>query len=429
MWSLIFIILGVIGVCTVIGFLLYLFTAVGKNVTNLQIKQSPKSVHDPNFVYNAASICAGDVLSCDPDAIKIFSDNERWFATLLMRIAQAQRSISCMTYIWEDDETSQQFFSALTAAAARGVTVRLLVDSYGSSVPSARYQAMRTEHFKIGFFRPLRIGKMSVYVSRNHRRAFIFDSQVAYIGGAGISGRWFVNHSRGAKKRFYDTMYEFTDRSGVFSITKFFSELWSSVSGEIVHDLDVKQLTPATTRPNAVFLSHAPRIDVHPLTYFQWYSIMAAKRSVVICSPYFVPGHALAELLMQKARAGVSIVVVTQGTNQKWFVQAAARSYYTDLLEAGVEIFEHQKPHLHSKIMVVDEAWSIIGSANFDIRSQRINHEAVIGVLSESFARKNQQIITRYQEDSRHLTPAAWEKESLHKTALYRFVRNFSEQF
>ena len=158
-----------------------------------------------------------------------------------------------------------------------------------------------------------------------------------------------------------------------------------------------------------------------------WYSLLCARDEIIICTPYFVPGRRIMNVLVRQAKAGVKVKVLTQGTDELWFVRDTARQYYDELLAAGAEVFEYTQPHLHTKLVVIDKAWTLFGSANVDIRSQRINHENILCIQDKAIADKNLQVIKNYlskQNVSQKLIGSGRGGEGSRD-----IIKHFSEQF
>lgn len=418
---------GVVGFLATFAFILYIFTSLGKNVHTLSIDGKVPSLRSPAFLETLSSITDATQHTIDPEAVEIITDNEVYAKRLLTEIEAATDSIAITTYVWEDDDLSDQVLNAFMEAASRGVKVYLLIDGFGGSLSQSRLDQLRESGVQLQIFRAFKPGKISSYVARSHRRVFVFDGTVALMGGMAISRHWLRNHKE-ESFRYDDIMY--TVRGPlVAAIAGSFGELWSAEARVIPQLFAGVSEAPVAERPNALYLSHAPQVDVHPLTYLFWYSIMAAKEEIVISTPYFVPGKIITDILKKKAASGVKITIVTQGTSELWFVQATARSHYAEFLRAGVRIFEHQIPHLHTKASVYDNCFSIVGSANLDIRSQRINHENVLAVQSETFAAKNRAIIESYLKDAKEMHLEDWQQRPFWRGLFERFVRQFSEQF
>jgi cardiolipin synthase A/B len=419
---------SIVGVLATISLLLFLFSSIGKNVHPLQVTESVPRVNTDQFLENLASIAGASRHHVNPDEIEIIAKNEEFRARLLATIEASTVSIAITTYVWKPDEATYEVFSALRRAVARGVSVYLLIDGMGSSLGRRDIVALEEAGVRVSIFRALRLGKIIASFARTHRRVYLFDGELVFMGGAALAQTW-LRENPPTRYRYFDVMYVLRGAI-VRTIAGSFVTLWSANS-TIVPQLfsPVPAPPPTLDRPNALYLAHAPQFDVHPLTYCYWYTIMAARKEMYLISPYFVPGHVLAELLIKKARAGVRVTILTQGTSELWYVQATARSYYLDFLSAGVRIFEYQKSHLHTKLSLYDGVLSIVGSANLDIRSQRLNYENVLVVQSKQFAARNEALLSEYLCDAVELRAEDWARRPFWLGLYERAMRQFSEQF
>lgn len=427
MWTFLLFVSAIVGWAALLSAVIHFFSPAGKCVKHMSISTSVPSIESENFLLNAAVTSGAELIHFNAEQCEILSDNRTWYLSLTKDVEHATRSIYISTYIWEADEVSGEFFAALVRAVKRGVEVRLLMDDFGNSLTAAVMQKLKDGGIKVKRFRPLKLGKLSFYFSRNHRRSYIFDEETAYIGGASVSKRWFVRPSR-TVDTYTDVMYRFGG-SAVRQALAAFGELWTATGGEVLQFPFPEILTEGSQYHNALFLNHAPRVDIHPYTYLLWYSCMVAKKNIVLCSPYLLPGEAMAELLVQKARAGISVTLITQGTNEIWFVSAAGRNYYEQFLNAGITIYEcHGEAHLHAKMSIIDDSWSMVGSANFDLRSQRINHESILGVQSKSFAERNSKILEGYISSAKKIDLKEWQQRPFYNKLLQKSLSYFGEQ-
>lgn len=417
-----------IGIVAVVSSVAYFFTSIGKNVDRLKTRQPVPKVQNPAFLRTAVAAAGGALGQLHDEQVETIEEGEVFFERLLDDIDAARETITITTYVWRANATAQQFFSALKRAAARGVTVMLIVDSYGGSSVSRRLLRELTEAgISVGLYHPFEVGKISRYHMRTHRRAFIFDATHAYVGGMAISDEWLqpVGHP---ERVYTDLMYRI-EGEPVLYIQHAFGELWASIKNEvlILPDIPAQQHSPQPD--NFIHLSHAPQLDVHPLTYLMWTACAAARDSIDLCSPYFVPGVSVLNILMEKARSGVATTLYLQGPSELSFTKMVTESYYRMLLEAGVRIYEYQPRYLHTKLLVIDRCFTLVGSANYDIRSQRLNQENVLGYVSEGFAASQLAVIEKYREASTEVRPEDCAKLSRFARARNYALRLFSEQF
>jgi cardiolipin synthase len=177
-------------------------------------------------------------------------------------------------------------------------------------------------------------------------------------------------------------------------------------------------------------LVSSPSGDEHPLRLFFLFSFLAARERLYVASSYFVPDRQLREAAMARAQAGVDVRILIPGkhTDAKP-IRQASHSYYDDLLSAGVRIFEYQPTMFHMKALVVDGRWSIVGSANMDIRSKELNQENVLGILDQGFARQVEQTFLADLEKAAEIRLADWRRRSAFARLKERAAVLFAEQY
>ena len=420
------IVCGIIGIFSIVSIIAYLFTTLGKNVEELQIESKIPSPADGQLLYDIAA-SSGSAPVHFPVDDEIVTDNEVFFQKLCDDIDSAKHHIAIATYVWDDDSFSKKLFTKLESAVKRDVMVRLLFDGHGSDVSKETISRLRSAGIKCSTFRPLQLGGLSVYMARTHRRVYLFDHTHGYIGGSAITRKWFTNKLKDDHP-YSDVMYRVTGEL-LSHLAGSFGELWAATTGEIPLAIaSAENKRKPNEQINSVYLSHSPRKDIHQLSYFFWTALFSAKREIFICTPYFVPGKVIRALLLQKQKAGVQVTILTQGTSEIPYVQAASRSHYPELLESGVRIYEHTKPHLHTKLALIDSDITILGSANIDIRSQRINQENVLAVQSQPFTIRNWQYVSTLLQDSKQITHSEFEKYPLYRRAFDKLILQLSEQ-
>jgi cardiolipin synthase A/B len=214
-----------------------------------------------------------------------------------------------------------------------------------------------------------------------------------------------------------------------------FAQLWAESCGEILvgpafypHDREIESELPEIARHVNVISS--PAHEAHPLRKVFWLSFRCARERIYVASSYFVPDDHLRDILKQQAAAGVDVRVLapnelTDAKPVRW----AGQSYYDDLLQAGIRIFEYQGSFMHSKYLVVDGAWAVVGSANLDVRSKELNQENVIGILDPPFA---QNLEATFLEDLRRAEEIeldAWRRRGLWPRVRERLSVLFAEQY
>ena len=308
-------------------------------------------------------------------------NGEEAYPAMLAAIEGAASSVHLCTYIFDGDDTGRRFVSALSRAAHRGVEVRIIVDSLGEkySNPTAR-ELLSGSRVQFRRFLPLRPGG---YLNlRNHRKILVVDGVVGFTGGMNIGNRHLVNSPPPVVKDLH-----FQVRGPVVAdLQRTFLEDWHFAKGEqLTGERFFPELKPEGSAL-ARAVSDGPDKDFRKLNWIILGALSCARKKVTIVTPYFIPDRALLSALITAALRGVEIIIVLPEVNTLPYVKWASRSYLWELLQQGVRIFSQPAPFVHTKFMVVDRSWSLIGSANLDPRSLRLNFEFGVEVYDLHFA-------------------------------------------
>jgi cardiolipin synthase len=315
------------------------------------------------------------------NSIDPLENGEEAYPAMLAAIGGAVSSVHLCTYIFDGDGAGRRFTECLKKAAARGVEVRVIVDSLGEkySSPTAR-KLLKGSGVQFRSFLPLRPGG---YLNlRNHRKILVVDGILAFTGGMNIGDRHLM---QGPKPQVKDLHFRVMGPA-VADLQRTFLEDWRFAKGEhLAGGRYFPELHPAgSALVRAV--SDGPDKDFRKLHWIILGALSCARKRVAIVTPYFIPDRPLIAALATAALRGVSITLVLPGKNNLPFVQWASRAYLWELLQLGVRIFSQPPPFVHTKFMVVDGSWSLIGSANLDPRSLRLNFEFNLEVYDRHFA-------------------------------------------
>lgn len=421
--------LCVVGVISVISVLLILFLPVGNGpITFVRIGEMP-GVSSPRF-----KAMLGQTLNLPVekgDRILILNNGDEFLPAVLKDIDSAKRSINFMVYIWKDGRMSDEVLAHLSQKVKQGITVRVMLDDFGSNgYPRKKFKAFkelggRVETFHALTLLPWNLGNNH---ARNHRRAIVIDGKIGYTGGIAVKDYW-LGHGQD-EDHWRDMMFRTTGPMAAH-IQGSFSELWTSTSGELLvgDAFFPQQVLPAGTL-TYIPLSSTPSANSLQLQRFINLSLMAAEKKIYITTPYFLPDRWMIETLIKKARSGVDVkVLVPNNLSDASAVRQASHFSYQELLQAGVKIFEYQTTFLHAKSIEVDGIWSIIGSANMDNRSRKINEEGVYGVSDTDFTGRLDSVFKQDLTHARQITLPEWEKRSYFDRAREIFARKFVQQY
>lgn len=320
----------------------------------------------------------GDRLTDRPivggNRVRMLRDGDESYPAMLEAIHGAQRSVALSTYIFASDEAGQPFIDALIAAHRRRVEVRVLVDGFGSLYTWPRaHVALRKAGVRAELFAPqLRHAGLAFFNLRNHRKILTVDGAIAFTGGTNI--RRDNLHAVRPKSPVRDLHFRITGPV-VAQIQDAFAEDWVFSTGEI---LDGPAWYPELTDEGGTIarvITDGPDGDLEVLSHVLHGAIDMARERITIVTPYFLPDPGLITALSVAALRGVEVRIVLPAHVNIVPVQWAAAAQLWQVLRPGCRVFLSPKPFDHSKLMVVDRHWALVGSTNWDPRSLRLNFE------------------------------------------------------
>lgn len=358
----------------------------------------------------------------------LLQNGDGFYPAMLEAIRGAKDSINFETYIFEPDEIGTQFMEAFKERARAGVEVRLLIDGIGSIKLRKKHRDDLTRAGVIvRRFRPLALRNLPRIYRREHRRATVIDGRIGFTGGAAISKKWKGNVTN--RHEWRDSM---TRVNGplVAGIQSAFAENWVYVTSEVIAGPRFFPRLEQGPGICGISVVSSPSDSMQPIRLLFWLSFVNARRRLWICNSYFIPDVRLRSAVIERARHGVDVRILVPGNHTDAVpVQAAGRSYYEELLKAGVRIFEYEPAMMHAKTVVIDGAWSIVGSANMDERSMELNEENVLGIADRDFARSVEEGLIADYARSREIMLEEWRKRSIFKRGLELVAKALIEQY
>jgi cardiolipin synthase len=362
----------------------------------------------------------------DGNAARLLPHFDEQLAALIEALDAAERFAHIEFYIIALDAATRPFFDSMARAQARGVTVRVLVDHLGSfQYPG--FRRARRELSRIGVdwhlmlpVQPLR-GRYQRPDLRNHRKLMVIDGAVAFVGSMNIIDPSYEkagNRRRGLQWRDLMARVEgpIVQEVEAIFVTDWFSET-DEIPGNTTVDAVVDDDDPTTLL--AQISPSGPAFDSENNLALFNSLIYAAERRISITSPYFVPDESLLAAIVTAAHRGVAVELFVGEIGDQFFVFHAQHSYYEELLQAGVRIYEYRAPTiLHAKHMSVDDLVSVVGSSNMDIRSFQLDLEVMMLVAGRTFADELKAVEDEYRSKSTELTLDDWQGRS----AFHAFV-------
>ena len=421
-----FLIMGIIAIFIAVT---SLFTSLGDTTPDptLSMENAP-AITDPSFEVAVEGIVNNTFK--DGGEVKILKNGQEFLPDLLEEIKNASSSINITNYIWDGGEFGDTLLLALIEKAKQGVEVRILFDGLGGRKATNKYQKeLEKAGGKIGVFRDLTVGQLTRIHRRTHVRAFIIDGRVAYTGGIAISDNWLGNAT--STKSWHDFMFK-VEGEMAKETQKVFATMWTQTTGEVLAgEKFYPELSDSSSNSRFISLFSAPSPDMsQTMEHFLWFSLNAAQKSVRIENPYLVLSEPLLELIREKAKQGVEIEIILPGkhTDQK-VVQWTSQSYYKGLIDAGINIYEYEPSRIHSKFIVIDSTWSIIGSANLDNRSRELNVESLLGINDPTFATELEKVFEEDKKKSSQVNIKEWKKRAWIIQPLGMLTRFFVKQY
>jgi cardiolipin synthase len=401
--------------------------------------------------------------------VDLLADGPSTYRSMLAAIRSARQYIHMESYIFDDDETGRTFADAFIAKRREGVSVALMIDGVGTlNTPKALFDRMREAGVQVVVFNPINPAEARAGWSpnnRDHRKLLVVDGKVGFLGGINISDVYSSSPSGGSSSAvlrgsagdgdgqpkagakqpnpgdsqagpdgsprdpkeapWRDTQIRI-EGPAVAEIERVMQQGWQEQHGP--------PLAPGEFFPHAtpqgdlivrIIANRPGDRDGYTLYLTLVSAIQSAQRSIHITMAYFVPDPAFLQALMDAAKRNVDVVLVLPGFTDSSLVFYAGRSYYTDLLESGVKIYERRDALLHAKTAVIDQVWSTVGSSNMDWRSFALNYELNAVILGSRFAEQMEKLFANDVARAQRIDAETWS----HRGIKDRFMESIARMF
>jgi cardiolipin synthase A/B len=368
------------------------------------------------FTHLRAMARLGDEIAGRPltagNRAELLENGDQAFPAMLDAIRQARRSVTLITYIFDNDSAGRRFLEALEEAVARDVEVRVLIDDVGArySMPSM-VSVLRKSRVEVARFHPALIPWLATYLNlRNHRKILVVDGEVGFAGGINIREGNLLEEAPSHPVRDLHVRFE---GPVVTELQLTFAEDWKAATGERLHGGRWFSAHDPGGTILARGISDGPDIDFEKLHTILMGALTIAQRRIRILTPYFIPDDRLLAGLHVAALRGVEVEVYLPEKGNLPLVQWASQAFWRSVLENRIRIFLTPAPFDHSKVVTVDEGWGLVGSANWDPRSLQLNFEFNVELFDPGVVGELDALVDRRRAEARELTLDDWSRRPL----------------
>ncbi len=344
--------------------------------------------------------------------VELFFDGNAAYASILACIAAAEHHVHLEYYIWEPDTIGTELREALIERARAGVSVRMVVDATGSNNLKKEFFApLRAAGVRIALFNPIRLRSLRVRRPdfRTHRKIIVCDGTVGFTGGMNITD----NHSESRSKEFWRDTHIRIAGAAVWPLQRMFMEDWYFAADEMCEVNE--EMFPAPTQEGehlVQIIGSGPDSSAFAIHKMFFTAANQSQERLWMTTPYFVPDEALLMAITSAALRDCDVRLLVPKKGDSRLVDLAARSYFPELLEAGVRIYEYETRFIHAKTIVCDDDVAIVGTANLDNRSFRLNFEVAAIVFDQAANASLAAAFTNDLADAREITRTDFERQS-----------------
>ena len=342
------------------------------------------------------------------EPVTLYIDGDDCYAAIEAAIRDATDHVHVEYYIWDPGRAGDRLRDALAERARAGVKVRLLLDDVGSGGASDDYFATLTRAGgELAWFNPLRISRFrpTLLNFRTHRKIVVVDGRIGFTGGMNVSdvqsgdgSALSGTRARGNTLAWRDTHMRIVG-APVAALQRVFLDDWAFAVGTCkVEPAHFPASERDPTGPSVQIIASGPDDSVFAIQQFKFAAIASSRHSLSITTPYLVPDEATLSAMKSAALRGVNVRLLVPKRGDSKLVTAAGRSYYDELVAAGVVLFEYGPAMLHAKTMVIDDTVAVVGTANLDNRSFRLNFEVIAVVYDAAAA---EQLVASFDRDLR----------------------------
>ena len=359
----------------------------------------------------------------DGNKVTLLWKGKEMFQQIFDAVKSAKELLCLEFYIFRDDETGHELSEILKKKASEGVKVYVLYDHFGSfGNPLRFWKNLKRAGVHVRASRPFKWTSPGQYVYRDHKKLIIIDGHKAFTGGLNIANEYRGYHTLKRKEAWRDTgiLLEGPITTALLDIFKKSWEIWKG--DPIDYNMHVEPIEGGLPAIPIFASSSKSRRKMRKLLY---YGINQAQKSIYFTTAYFTPSRRMLQVLENAVLRGVKVHLLLPGKSDIAAAHYAGRASFTKLLNEGIEIYTYDGEILHAKTVVFDETWTVIGSANLDFRSLRINDEGNVGIIDTGFAHQMIKVFYEDLQQSRKITLEKWLQRALYEKIKEKFFFMF----
>ena len=358
------------------------------------------------------------------NSLSLFHDTDEMFHALIRDIEQSQETVHLEFYICETGGRMDDLLFTVEDAARRGVSCKVLLDAVGSSQFLHSADAMRLKAAGVKIRSSLHVGPLRMLLERidlrNHRKLVVIDDRIAWTGSANLADPELFKQDAGVGQ-WVDAVVRIQGPAAHATGAVFFAD-WAMETSEDLQVIrqpfqpnaeDAQLLLPTSPSENCApvhVVPSGPGVDRKLIHQVLLAAAYESQNELIISTPYFVPDEALVTALCSAAMRGVQVTLVVPEKNDSRMVHYASRSYYSDLLDAGIDIMHFTAGLLHTKCVLVDRETVLFGTVNLDMRSVWLNFELTLIVYGQGFGQHIATLMEDYMSRSQSVDPKEWKK-------------------
>ena len=380
----------------------------------LEIRSDPRELSSQGQSLNRLAAATAHLPALCGNRLQLLDTTESILSSIISDIDRARKFCHLEFYIWNEGGRADEAAAALLRAAARGVTCRVLLDAVGSDHFFKSRLAKQLKAGGVEMAVALPVSWMSLFRVRPdlrlHRKIVVIDDIAAYTGSFNLVDPRYFKQDSGVGE-WVDAMVRI-EGPGVHALNAIFRWDWELETGCDLDEQTSRIAEISRTRPTSGLdlqvIPSGPGRNVHSIYQILLMAIYSAQHEIAVTTPYFVPDEAVTTALLTAAERGVKVTLIVPERNDSRLVHYTCRSYFDDLLSAGVQIYWFKAGLLHTKCVVIDGNIALFGSVNLDIRSFWLDFEVTIGIYDPDFAQRLLALQEQYIQNSAEVNLEAW---------------------